>query len=268
MKNISIETLLTIVVLIWLAVLTFKTCDSNSSTTAPEQMSSSEIRSILNENFDSLEANQVRVIDSKIDLLTQILLDDSTALSSQQRGLLYRLKQIDEDMKQQGEELMNYISLRTETKQTVKEVVYYKDSTGTDQPLPDWFKRLPIVIESNYQDTNTIVYIKYDVLNDSIETEFLTYNDFELIQSVTADGDHIATVNNRNPFTYTLPGTSVFNLDIPEQKEPLPLSLGLQAGYYLTKDGHAGPGVGIGLSYNISRPIGKQVAKLFRRRNK
>ncbi len=261
MKGGSLDTILTAGVLIVLLVLLFKDCNKEQPV---KQMAPEEIRAIIKENFDTLQADNMRVITSSVEVL-KTMLKEGEAMTQAERDIISRIVGLDAQLNDQEEELKAYFELNTKTEQIVKETVYIRDTTGKPAPVPDYIKSLPLIIESHYQDANSLFDLRYDVQKDSISSHIITYNRFKLEQKIDKSGQHVAVISNDNPHTYTMPGTSIFELDVPQYKEPFPLSVGLQAGYYLTKDGHAAPGVGVGLSYDIGKPIGKTIVNLFKK---
>jgi len=265
MRNINLDAIISTAILAVLLIILLRGCDGCQQA-PPDQMTPEEIKSILKSNFDTLQANQVQVINSSIKELQALKDNDREQLTANEVLLLERITTLNKALKKQGDELKNYIELNTKTEIIKTETVFIRDTAGNVLPVPDYIKRLPLTIHSHYQDDLSLIDVSYDVQKDSITSHVLTYNKFKLSQSVTSDGKHIATVSNDNPHTYTLPGTSVFNLDLPEAEKVPRLSIGLQAGYYLVKDGAHGPGVGVGLNYNISTPIGKSIKSIFKRK--
>jgi hypothetical protein len=117
------------------------------------------------------------------------------------------------------------------------------------------------LIESNSEDEYGSISIKYDVQGDSIITDLMIYNQLRLAQSVNEQGEHIAILSNDNPYTFTMPGSSVFRLDIQQPRKERLIGVGIHAGMYVDKSLKIQPGLGVGIHYDIGKALMRRLKK-------
>ena len=257
------ENIIDWLVIILLVVVLISTCKSRQ---LPNTMSKEEIKSILDENFDSLKNNnqssvEIKSIVSEIQTIKDMVSDQDNNLTEVQRNLLSKILTIDTELGNEGKELKGFIDLITST-EIKTDTIYIIDSTGNVIPPPKVFADLPIKLSIPYHDEWNSIDITYDVEKDSLDSKVLIRNEFE-IKQYEKDGTSMVDINNNNPFTYSLPGTNSFILDTPLKQSSF--SVGLQTGIYITAAGKITPAAGIGLNYPIDLSFNK-IKNIFKKK--
>ena len=259
MRKDTVGIIIDLVFIVLLCLVLLKGCKDEEKKT---QMDQATITRIMQQNFDSLANNQVKVIVSEIEPLEQ-LLSQTKALTVHQSSLLSRLLGAEKAIAAQNAKLNAYAEIIAQTKRETTSTVYVIDTTGKVQYIPDTLRTKRMVVSSQYSDEWTTRDITWDMSTDSITADIVTNNHFTIKQFTNESGEQLAQIDNLNPYTFTQPGTNVFQLELPEKVKRRRFSLGLQLGYYYTKEGLR-PGVGAGLSYDIGQNI-EDLARLVKR---
>lgn len=222
-----------------------KGCSSDSvQTTIP--MTDREILNILTSHLDSHYIQRMQAIETDMAQLDGMLELYHNEMSDGHRELIRRVQEAEKRLSADGLELRSLVRLNTETLSNIKIPAVRKDSIING--------RRSKVAVSNFSDEWMNAYIIYDLELDSVIASLTLRNDFDISTATDEDGRTVLDIQNRNPHTYTLPGTSIFKLNKPAQSSPVKqprLSLGIQAGVYSDIKGNVYPGAGIGIQYRL-----------------
>ena len=260
MKGTTIDNILSGAILILLIVIVIQQCNPKQPTINPDGYST--IIEKIQNNFDTIETEVFGTIQGDISILDSVISDRINILTTAQKELLERVKLSEARLRKENKELKQFLSIKTATADTITEKIYVIDTSGAEVIVPDWFLNLPWQLKATHVNDMDYVNVFYDLLSDSVTAEILIHNDFE-IEQYEENGEAFVRVNNLNPKTYTLPGSSSFNLDLPVIKEdPKQIQAGLQVGIGVTSDLQPRPYIGLGLNY---RPRIKRL-KLFNKK--
>lgn len=260
MKGTTIDNILSGAILILLIIIVIQQCNPKQPTINPDSYNT--IVEKIQNNFDTIETEVFGTIQGDISILDSVISDRINILTTAQKELLERVKLSEARLRKENKELKQFLSIKTATADTITEKIYVIDTTGAEVIVPDWFRNLPWQLKATHVNDLDYVNVFYDLLSDSVTTEILIHNEFE-IEQYTADGEAFVRVNNLNPKTYTLPGSSSFNLDLPVIKQdPKQIQAGFQLGIGINQDLKPRPYIGLGLNY---RPRIKKL-KLFNRK--
>jgi len=260
MKGSTLDSILSLAILILLVIIVIQQCNPKQAIIKPD--SYNVIVEKIQSNFDTIETEVFGTIQGDISILDSVLNDRINILTSAQKELLQRVKQSEARLRKENKELKQFLSIKTATSDTITEKIYVVDTTGAEVIVPEWFRNLPWQLKATHVNDMDYVNVFYDLLSDSVTAEILIHNDFEIEQYEEA-GESFVRVNNLNPKTYTLPGSSSFNLDLPViQQPPKQIQAGFQFGIGVTSDLQPRPYIGLGLNY---RPRIKRF-KIFNRK--
>lgn len=247
MKGTTLDNILSILIFVALIVVIIQQCN-----TKPATMPGDNINTIiekLQNSFDTIETEVLGTIQGDISILDSVLVDRINVLTEAQKELIERVKLSEAKYSKQNKELKQFLSIKTATADTFKQKIYVVDTNGAEVIVPEWFRNLPWQLKATHVNDMDYVNVFYDLLSDSVTAEILIHNEFE-IEQYEEDGQSFVRVNNKNPKTYTLPGSSSFNLDLPIQPEEYkPFRAGVQVGVGVTSDLQPRPYIGLGLSY-------------------
>lgn len=261
MKGTTLDNILSILIFVALIVVIIQQCN-----TKPATMPGDNINTIiekLQNSFDTIETEVLGTIQGDISILDSVLVDRINVLTEAQKELIERVKLSEAKYSKQNKELKQFLSIKTATADTFKQKIYVVDTNGVEVIVPEWFKALPWQLRATHVDNLDYVNVFYDLLSDSVTTEVLIHNEFD-IETYEEAGQTFVKVNNLNPKTYTLPGSSSFNLDLPTQPAKYkPWRAGLQVGVGVTSDLKPRPYIGAGISYTPKINL----KNIFRKKN-
>lgn len=261
MKGTTLDNILSIAILILLIVLVVQRCNPKQTTINPDSYQT--IVEKLQTNFDSTQTDIISTIQTNIESLDSVMADRINVLTDPQSELLNRVIELEGIYKKENKELKQFLSVKTYTADTITEQIYITDTSGTQVIVPQWFKDLPWQLRSTHVNELDYVNVFYDLLSDSVTTEILIHNDFE-IEQYEENGESFVRVNNKNPKTYTLPGSSSFNLDLPLNPTKYdPMKVGFQFGVGVSSDFKPRPYIGFGLTYSPKLNL----KNIFKRKN-
>ena len=260
MKGTTLDNILSIAILFALIVVIMQQCNPRQAAIDPDSYQT--IVEKLQTNFDSTQTDVISTIQTNIETLDSVLADRINVLSAPQSELLARVIEMEATYKKENKQLKQFITIKTYTSDTITKQIYVTDTSGAKVIVPQWFKDLPWQLRATHINDLDYVNVYYDLLSDSVTTEILIHNEFEIEQYQEA-GESFVRVNNKNPNTYTLPGSSSFNLDLPLVTKYKPLRAGVQVGVGVTSDLQPRPYVGIGLNYSPRLNI----RNIFKRKN-
>lgn len=247
MNGTSIDRIIGIGILIGLIIVIFNQCKNQPQTIEPDGVTT--IVEKLQNNFDTINTEVFGTIQGDISILDSVIADRINVLTEAQKDLLAKVKQSEAQLRKENKELKQFLSIKTATADTIREEIFIIDTAGHEVAVPQWFKDLPWQLKATHVNDLDYVNIFYDLLSDSVTAEILIHNDFE-IEQYEENGETFVRVNNLNPKTYTLPGSSSFNLDLPNQvTDYKPFRAGAQVGIGVTSDLKPRPYIGLGLSY-------------------
>lgn len=173
-------------------------------------------------------------------------------------NLAERLKRAESDLAKERGELTRLTVLLSETRFNATAQLEEKEREGVGMEIGE---DLPPLYVAKAAEPNGWFFISalIDTYADTVSFDtVLVRNDFEKQDFIAADGTSKFRVVNRNPYTFTLPGTNVFDLKpvtAPIEKKHR-FGFGLTAGAFAIKDFtgkdiNVGYGGGLAFFYRI-----------------
>ncbi len=171
-------------------------------------------------------------------------------------NLAERLRKAESDLLKERGELTRLTLLLSETKASRTVAIEEKERDGVGVEIGA--DELPPLYVAEAYEPNGWYSIKalFDIYADTARFDLLVKNDFEITEFKDENGVSKFRVTNKNPYTFSLPGTNVFDLKpvtAPIQKQRR-FGVSLFAGYCsIWNDSQVkfGPGAGIGINYRL-----------------
>lgn len=172
-------------------------------------------------------------------------------------NLAARLRKAESDLAKERGELTRLTLLLSETKADATAAITEKERDGVGVEIGE---DLPPIYESEALEPNGWYKINatFDTYADTAAFKLFVRNDFEVAEYTDENGKARVRVTNRNPYTYSMPGTNAFDLKpvlAPVQRKHR-FGLGIVGGAFAIKDFtgkdvNLGYGGGLALFYRI-----------------
>lgn len=244
----------------FLALMLFKGCGEKPKSNATNNVgTATDTATIIQRNKAPLiaEISEKAVIISNLQNTVQELEAMKAKGDKLAGNLAERLRKAESDLAKERGELTRLTLLLSETQANATVGI---DEKERPVDIEIGGEELPPLYEASATEPNGWYKIKatFDTYADTAAFNLLVRNDFEVAEFLDSDGNAKFRVLNRNPYSYTMPGTNVFDLKpttatIHKKQR---FGLGLVAGTFATKDYFSkqvilGYGGGIAIYYRL-----------------